>query len=348
MRWIKKGLVVFLFLNSTLSWSQTIDPYASPQPSGGIDFLPLMDPQDRRFILQHVALRQYAQALDRVKIIRQQTSHPIREPLLAFFMGVLAYKDKRYHESTVLLKRAYELSPYLKEYIRYWLGRVLIKRGKYEEALLWLTIEDSSGPWVKEKIFWERVKATLSLKNWDELRLLMDKKKRENSITQMDQIKVSYFGGLALAGEGKTSEAVEEWKKILIAQPGSPYEESIKVHLNRDLNLILSKEEWLTRAEGYMANGESDKAVQIYKTLSSSENPLMFEMAKAEYQSKNYPAAIPLLEAILRTSKRENRMEIMNMLATSYGRTDQFDQALRYQKKIQRLYSRSSSARDAP
>ena len=267
-----------------------------------------------------------------------------------FVMGIQAYKEGRYADALDHLQKAHAEPSFLGEYIRYWIGRTLNALNRPTEALATLPLIAKIERKIEENIFWERIESLILLKQWAKVETLINRRKKETAKDKLAQIKNKFHKGRIAALQGKTALSRQIWRDLLVESASNPFEEEILGILKREntsLAQFLSDGDWLKRAQSLIEAGNPLEALPVYNHLHrTTGRNFSFDIAKANFKARQYARAASLFQELWDNPKPgQDRADILSMLATSYGRSDQFEEALKYNRKIIDLYSNSNLGR---
>ncbi|MBI4410996.1 MAG: transglycosylase SLT domain-containing protein [Deltaproteobacteria bacterium] len=268
-----------------------------------------------------------------------------------FLMGIIAYKEARYPDALDHLQKAHASGFALRPYISYWIGKTLNTMGRSADAVQWLSPPQKIGRRIDEDTFWERVNALMSISKWEEAEALLARRKKETPKDEYTQLKIKFIQGKMAVLKAQRTTAHKIWKEILIQWAGSPFEDEITDILEKEglsLEAFLSQNELLARAKKLRESGQPFEAIALYEKIARSGKDVSLETAFAQFKARQYKKSASLFQELMDHPKSgHNRAEILEKLATSYGRSDQFDQALLYNRKIIQLYPHSNSAKTA-
>ncbi len=268
-----------------------------------------------------------------------------------FLMGINAFKESRFTDAEQNFQEALKESPTLEYYIRYWIGKTLNAEQKYRAALDWLNPPPKLLRQIDNDTFWERIDSLVALGQGPETTTLLNRHKIETMNNDVEQQKIIFYQGLIASKSGQKDKAHLIWKILLTQNAGSPYEEIIIQQLNRESKSIesfLNTNALLKRASKLLNWGLPDEAMTLYEHLQQRGLPLKEEMANAAFKKRDYARAAELYEQLaFDGSFVIDRPQLYLQLATCYGRSDQFDKALIYHRKIIELYPHSSLAQQS-
>lgn len=276
----------------------------------------------------------------------QSTDQPV-----SFLMGITAYNEGRYPNALDHLKKADAESLFLREYIRYWIGKTLNAMNQPSEALQWLSLPPKIRRRIDEDIFWERVNALMQISKWDEAEASLNHRKKEIFKDEALRTKVGFYRGKMANLQGHRVIAHKSWKELLIQSAGNPFEDEIIQNLKEEglsLETFLSQNEQLVRAQMLRESGHPLEALSLYERIGLSGKDVSFETALTQFKARRYEKSAVLFQKLWDNPESgQNRAQILEKLAASYGRSDQFDEALLYNQKIIQLYPHSPRARTA-
>lgn len=176
----------------------------------------------------------------------------------------------------------------------------------------------------------------MGLALWDEINILLTQWEKRLLASPIDTVKTQYLLSKIALKKGETPEAIKQWKSLLTDHAGNFYELDIFEEIrkaNIQVDEVLTDDDWLKRALILIENGLPLRALNIYKTLSQKKN-LELEIANATFKARLYLEAAELYQKLWNNEKPgQDREFILDRLSTSYARSDQFEEAIKYNKK---------------
>ncbi|MBI2338810.1 MAG: transglycosylase SLT domain-containing protein [Deltaproteobacteria bacterium] len=303
-------------------------------------------------LLSGLVDRNYFLIYDTIQNLGKQVEEGTLPHPVYFLMGATAYNEERYDDALEHLKRAEVEGSPLAAHIRYWIGKTLNALNRPAEAIAYLPPIDKIERKIEEDIFWERMESLILLSRWEEAETGLNRRKKEAAKDEPVRTRIKYLRGQMASLQGKKAIAHRTWKELLTESAGNPFEEEIIDQLKKEntpLSDFLSEADWKKRAQSLIEAGRPLDALAIYDDLyKTTGRNFSFEIAKTHFKARHYSKSASLLQELMDHPKGgQNRTEILSLLAASYGRSDQFEEALKYNQKIIDLYPRSNMARMA-
>lgn len=336
-----------LFFSSTShATNQPLVANPAPKASATAVLLPSTDSYDVSTLLKLISAEDETGAKFLAEQLLKKNGGISTDDEILFLIGILASETGLHEPALNYLTKAYDLSPSLKDYIRYWIGKTLRASSRSGEALNWLKDEKSADRQIDDDIFWERVECLKDLKQWSEASSLLKTREKKKSKIKNERIKIKFHRGMIFRLKGQETEAKAIFKDLLINEPKNQFENKIiSISGENIISGILTETELIRRAKNLKNQGLPLEALKIYKMLEERGFNLKNEMAEATHEARYYHESASLYQDLWdHPLPGQDRAKILYRLAKSYARSDQFEKALKYYDEILRLYSKARIA----
>lgn len=288
-------------------------------------------------IFRAIAENDKKTAYKETKNLIDQTREPIVQHALTFLAATLAFDLGDFTKAEKLLKLSLKQSNVLEIYIRYYMAKTLNAQSKHQKALAQIDkVEKQLTGKIKQDFYWEKINTLIGLQKWELADNLLDLSIKKKNVKEDEVNEVQFYHGKIAWFKGEKRKSMDIWKKLLIAKAGNPFEIkifNIILENKRDLKALFTDQDWMARADALVKNGSPSRAVLIYKKLAGKGHELDRKIADAYFTAKKYAEASVYYKNLMQ-SNNGNNLELMVALATSYARSDQFEEAIKLNKKI--------------
>ncbi|MBX7149640.1 transglycosylase SLT domain-containing protein [bacterium] len=350
-----KAFVFLLLLLSPFVQAQT--PLSAPAPEATTATIPLSHlfiftnaDEANRFLI-FTAQKKYPEAMALLGTIKPKLTSPIAQSTLSILLGITAISNHDLPGAEIFFKEALRINPQLSEIAGLMLARTLKLQNRWDEAYKALPAATDLKRKLDNDLFWEKIEILIGLKDATTLATLAVHEK-ENAKDDDELLKITYYKGLYHLNTNHQKTAFDLWKGLLLKKPASPFEENIFLAVIKSgtpIDEFLNDDEWLLRAKTLVDNGMAYLALPIYARLAPKRPSLDLAYAETAFKSREYVKAAQLYQQLWDHPKPgQNRSEILNKLTSSYGRSDQFDQAIKYNKLRFKMDDKDDSPDAAP
>lgn len=297
-----------------------------------------------------------------IKLIKKEKNN-YRQSILYFGVGFEALERKKFKLARKLFSEGLTKSNILNEYGKFGLARSLYFSGKTDEAYQLIKDYPQTQDKLSQDIFWLKIDSLIKLEDYllahsklkSYLYFVKIKLKQSRSTHKIEykkqKEKTLYYLGLIEKKINPEDHNLKNWKLILEEYPVNSYEEKILAQTNdREKKFLYEDLNWEKRAENLIETGHPLKAKYIYEFLKKNDQNKSYkeEIAQSLFSAKEYPKSAKMYEDLIQqTPKGKVHQEYLSKLASSYARSDQFEKAIKTQKKILKLYPASKDGRKA-
>lgn len=288
------------------------------------------------------------QSLTRLKSLKKQIKSSDIKNTIQLYQAIQSFYQKDYDQAYGILKKISKKFV-LKEYAQYYLCLTLLHQNKYHRALKELPSIKNPKRNIEWDIFWLQAELLARTQQHEGLQDMLVAIQKDSAKDHFKRIKSAYFSGLAdlLSDDPKT--AYEHFISIITQFPGTEFDQKVFDHLASeamDLDDLLDRSQWNMRAHNLIQSGRADEAIKIFTKFVKSDPSYHEKIAFATFKARDYKKAAALYEQLL-TSKhfKSPESDILDKLATSYSRVDDFDNAIKTHQKLIEKFPNTKTAK---
>jgi soluble lytic murein transglycosylase-like protein/tetratricopeptide (TPR) repeat protein len=317
----------------------------------------LLDPQLKKAILNFKASEDKDALKTQLNTIKKSKNN-YQKTQISLNLGFSYLENKKTKLAILYFNNALKYSSFLKEYAEFGLAQAYLLDQQPQKAYNLLKDYPQKFNLLSQEMFWIKLKSLIELKDYKlaqkslenflhYLEIQIRKNSRDLKLKK-EKEKTIFYLGLIARKLNQVDEFEKHWKIILENYPENEFENEILTNLNdEEKKHLFHNLNWELRAENLIKVGHPFKAVHIYEFL-HKENPIYSEeIAESHFQAKDYKVAAKKYEDLLKEKLTiEDQIEYLSKLGSSYARSDQFNKAIKIQKKIKKDFPHSREAKN--
>ncbi len=238
----------------------------------------------------------------------------------------------------------------LTNYAGYFRAKALLKLKKFDKALVELPANSNPTTKISWERYWLRMEALAKSKNLTTLlsEILTAKKMGKD---KWATIKTAYCLGLGYFAAGDKNQAMLQFEKVLVQNPGTYYDKRIFALLRNNkypAEKTMSEAQWNLRAMSLIKEGSPHEAVKIWERYYQHNPQYLEKLAYGVFKARDYKYSAEIYEKLIAGKNyKDDPSLVYTRLAQSYARQDSFIKAIEVNQLIVKKFTATRAATDA-